>query len=578
MGNKTDKVQHWLSFALSLLIVGFGQPARSTILGVVAAGCGYALFFTCLRKGQKSTYRFFTGALWYFFVQMIQLSWMTSIEFQGYYILWVYAGVCFLLSLQWGALTLLIPREGEVPLYRMLSIASAWTLMEWLRLLPLCGFTWSPAGMALSSSSLSMQFASVFGVLGLSFWVIFTNMACLNAHRSHWKWSRALSFLAIAALPYLYGMLHLRQATQPASHPKIHVALVQTHMLPSHKIPYPDRMEDYIPAMQQWQSLVTALKEEEKDPWDLIVFPEGAVRYPSDFCVYILKDILFYLTELYGQEVYQLLPPLKTPYAQLCYAEGRLQWCASNLFWCQTLANIYQAEIVIGLDTFDRTTEQNFNSAFHFLPNQLKFERYDKQVLLPLAEYLPFEPLRALAARYGIAHFFSRGNRSVVFNGKLSLSPSICYEETFSEAIRKSGQNGVDLFVNLTNDNYFPRTSLHRQHFFHSRLRAVENGTPLMRACNTGVSGVVDCFGKSVAILKQGEQIGKSTVLSAEVDTHSCPTLFTLWGELGILALSLSFCLVEGYARFLGFSKRTSSKKLTCLEQTEIVQKSKIES
>ncbi|MES2121386.1 MAG: hypothetical protein V4492_01245 [Chlamydiota bacterium] len=343
-------------FGMSFVIVGLGQPERSAVLGLLSAACGYALFFASLRTIQTASRRFLAGAIWFFLVQLIHLSWMRSIEFQGYYILFVYAGLCLLLALQFGALTLIVPREGSISVRRMLLVASVWTLMEWVRVFPFCGFTWNPAGMALSSCILSIQFASIFGVLGLSFWVIFTNLTFLNWVRAHRDWNAAVLFIAIAGVPYVFGLFHLNQKTTTDAIPSIHAALVQTHLLPSHKIPYPDRLDEYIPPLEQWKSIIVGLNE--KQAWDLIVLPEGTVRYQSDLAAYWLKDVLLSLVEAYGPEVYLSLPPLRAPFAERRYAEGGWHWCVSNLFWCQALCNIYRAELVIGLDHFERATER----------------------------------------------------------------------------------------------------------------------------------------------------------------------------------------------------------------------------
>ncbi len=125
------------------------------------------------------------------------------------------------------------------------------------------------------------------------------------------------------------------------------------------------------------------------------------------------------------------------------------------------------------------------------------------------------------------------------------MSPSICYEETFPEIMHSAKKKRAGLFVNLTNDNYFPNTQLHAQHFFHARLRAVENGIPLARACNTGVTAVVDCFGRKIASLAPGCEVGKCEVLSTRIPTDSCKTIFSFWGQRGIIALCLVMCLFE---------------------------------
>ena len=161
-------------------------------------------------------------------------------------------------------------------------------------------------------------------------------------------------------------------------------------------------------------------------------------------------------------------------------------------------------------------------------------ERYDKQILLPLAEYLPFDFLRPLTKSYGIYAFFSHGEGAKIFGEKKLFSPSVCYEETFPSIMRQARVEGAELFVNVTNDNYYPNSSLHKQHLFHARLRAVENGIPLIRACNSGGTAAIDSFGKMLAFFQSQEG-----VLQCRLATYHYPTLYSFWGDFGIVSLCL---------------------------------------
>ena len=73
----------------------------------------------------------------------------------------------------------------------------------------------------------------------------------------------------------------------------------------------------------------------------------------------------------------------------------------NNLFWAQAVANHYGSEVVLGLDDSDEEKGEHFNAAFHVMPHKHAINRYEKRVLLPLAEYLPFSFLKPLVARYG---------------------------------------------------------------------------------------------------------------------------------------------------------------------------------
>ena len=96
-----------LNFFLSWLIVAFGQPSWIPILGPAAAVCGFALFWKTVSSLNKSE-RFWRATLWFACVELIHLSWMTSIDYQGYYILFSYAGLALWMGAQFGCLTLLV--------------------------------------------------------------------------------------------------------------------------------------------------------------------------------------------------------------------------------------------------------------------------------------------------------------------------------------------------------------------------------------------------------------------------------------------------------------------------------------
>ncbi|MBI3508591.1 MAG: hypothetical protein HY069_03000, partial [Chlamydiia bacterium] len=82
-----------------------------------------------------------------------------------------------------------------------------------------------------------------------------------------------------------------------------------------------------------------------------------------------------------------------------------------------------------------------------------------------------------------------------------------------------------------TNDNYYPNSSLYKQHLFHARVRAVENGVPLIRSCNGGGSGVIDSLGR---VLKGGisKEIG---VITCQFPFHNYNTIFSYYGQRGVV-------------------------------------------
>jgi apolipoprotein N-acyltransferase len=198
---------------------------------------------------------------------------------------------------------------------------------------------------------------------------------------------------------------------------------------------------------------------------------------------------------------------------------------------------------VIGLDDSDEENGETYNAAFHLLPHKTTINRYEKRVLLPLAEYLPFSFLKPLVARYGITDFFTHGKEAKVFEGAYPLNISICYEECFSHLIRQGKLGGAKLFINVTNDAWYPSSRLHLSHFSHGKLRAIENGVPVVRACNTGVTAAVDSLGRTVGQLGTENLEVQRGALITELNLYTYPTLYTYLGDYLIVALSFILIL-----------------------------------
>jgi apolipoprotein N-acyltransferase len=545
--NSQTSPQFLSLFFLSWLIVSLGQPAWIPYFCPVAAACGFALLWLSLRGIKKGRFWWATG--WYACVQLIQLSWLTSIDYQGYYILGVYGTLSLVLGMQFGLLTQFFLAKPKIDWTRILAAASLWVLMEWSRLFVLCGFSWNPVGLAMTSMIYPLQFANLWGIYGLSFWVILVNAAVyrlLSNRELGGKNGRRIGlWVALALLPYLYGYVFVHCCNEEVSPPTLSVGLVQTGLMPSQKVPLPGREKDFIAPLDQWKRILVNLQSQ-KTEWDLLIFPEAVVPMRADLYAYPYEQVISRLQGIYGPNLAIQLPFLKPPFAQQRILGGKFVLCVSNAFMAQAIANIHGAEVVIGLDHFDPISRRHFNSAFHFLPMSHKIQRYDKQVLLPLAEYLPFTWLKSLTSRYGITEFFSQGKETRVLGERIPFSLSICYEETFPNLIRDGRLEGAQLFVNVTNDNYYPFSRLPEQHFTHARLRSVENGVPLLRACNTGVTAGIDRFGRTISRLAENQEDPETFqgTLNVELGLESHKTLYMFWGDAGIIGLAMLILLV----------------------------------
>jgi apolipoprotein N-acyltransferase len=161
---------------------------------------------------------------------------------------------------------------------------------------------------------------------------------------------------------------------------------------------------------------------------------------------------------------------------------------------------------------------------------------YDKVHLVPFGEYMPMRqwlPFPAIAADIGD---FTRGDgvRSLRVLGLPPFSPLICYEAIFPDS-SVDPTDRPDLIVNVTNDAWYGNTIGPYQHFAIARVRAIEQGLPLARSANTGISGMVDPLGRIVVRLGLGKRGFIDTGLPAPLP----PTFFSKWQEIPVYLMFL---------------------------------------
>jgi apolipoprotein N-acyltransferase len=167
---------------------------------------------------------------------------------------------------------------------------------------------------------------------------------------------------------------------------------------------------------------------------------------------------------------------------------------------------------------------------------------YDKTHLVPFGEYLPWQSTLEAIGLEQLTRMRGGFSEGVVprpplhVPGLPSVGPLICYEAIFPGVGRASAAR-PGLLVNVTNDGWFGNTTGPRQHFHQARVRAVEEGTPLIRAANNGISAVVDSVGRVIVMLGVNE---RGSIDSHLPRSHS-PPLYAVVGDMGFLAVGLLF-------------------------------------
>ena len=175
----------------------------------------------------------------------------------------------------------------------------------------------------------------------------------------------------------------------------------------------------------------------------------------------------------------------------------------------RALARAAKVPILIGSAEIERgTPTKYYNSAFLLRPDGTDAGVYRKMQLVPFGEYIPFKRvLFFVAPLVEAAGDFSAGESPVLlpFNGHL-MRTAICYEIVYPDLVRRFVVAGSELLPTITNDAWFGATSAPYQHFAQASMRAIENGRYLVRAANTGISGVVDPYGRIIAQSRLSEQ------------------------------------------------------------------------
>jgi len=176
----------------------------------------------------------------------------------------------------------------------------------------------------------------------------------------------------------------------------------------------------------------------------------------------------------------------------------------------------------------------------------LPVQVYDKHHIVPFGEYIP---LGGLLSRFGIRGMaategdgFSRGPGPQLLDlGPLGRAlPLICYEAVFAHDVGGT-EDRPDLLIQITNDAWFGKNSGPQQHFAQARMRAIEQGLPMLRTANTGISAVIDPWGRVLHSLP----LGVMGIIDAPLPLPRDPTIYSVTGDKPLfLFLTMLLCVL----------------------------------
>jgi apolipoprotein N-acyltransferase len=406
------------------------------------------------------------------------------------------------LGLFWGTATALYRRFLPGGVKRVLFFAALFCLLEWLRGHVLTGFPWNPAGASWRAGSAASQFASVAGVYGLSLVTVAAAAAfaplLAAGPRGPRLGAAALGALAVSAL-MVGGAGRLGQARLEFTDTVVRI--VQADV---------DQESKWTP--EAYRGIVERYVNLTAGPGaltpDLIIWPEGALPASASqvFAPDSAEAVAIARALQPGQT---LIMGLSRGVADASAPEGGRYF--NSLF---VLADEGGAGLRI--------------SAI-----------YDKHRLVPFGEYLPAGGLLGALGIRSLTHMpvdFSAGPRPAPIDipGAPRAQPLICYESLYPGFTPGSGGR-PGWIVNISNDAWFGRTSGPIQHLNLASYRAIETGLPIVRSTPTGVSAMIDPWGRIVG--DQRLEPGESGVIDASLPR---PTGITLYGRIGDLLFWLA--------------------------------------
>lgn len=457
---------------LALPPIGFFPILLLCVPGICAltrhAQSGWRAFLTCWSFGAGY---FIFGLYWVSMALLVDLqswAWVLPLSlFVGPALLGIIYAFIPLLARRW---------RTDAALYSLAFIC-IWSIVEYARGHMMTGFPWNLPGYAWMHALPVVQIASVIGIYGLT---LLTLLWAATPALWHVKILRVIALASFIACLAFGGVRLWQNPTQQNG--DYTVRIVQAN------IPQTAKWEQD----EQWRNLEKhALMSERTKPATFVIWPETAVT--SDLEMF--PEIAQYIGQRLPKNSIGILGALR-------------------------------------MSEKETGGYDYYNGVVMLDPKANVLATYDKFHLVPFGEYIPFRdkisftPL-ALALS-GIGDFTAgNGNQTVRIDDLPAFSPLVCYEVIFPGAV-SAFDDRPDFLVNVTNDGWYGISAGPYQHLEIARMRAVEEGLPLARAANTGVSAIIDALGRKVAT--QG--LGSAGTLDSILPAPLAPTPYVKWGDI----------------------------------------------
>jgi apolipoprotein N-acyltransferase len=374
----------------------------------------------------------------------------------------------------------LVARAGASAL---LLAPPIWVATEFARGYVFGGFPWVPLGNSQVTVLPVVQIASLFGVYGVSLLVAFVNaaiaFALLEPGRARTRVVAAAGLLLLVVA--VWGTWRVADSSLTRLGTPIRVGLIQGNIAQDDK----------------WKP-----SEARRIFTTYIAMTRDAVRRGAQYVIW---------------------PESSTPFT---FGED-----PSGDQAVRALALEVGVPILVGSDELVHSTPPaSYNSAFQVAPDGRTAAVYRKMHLVPFGEFIPLQHwISFVAPLVKRLMPFSEGESSVMLPvGSHRASTSICYEVVFPALVRDAVNMGSELLTTITNDGWYGNSSAPFQHFELASMRAIEQGRYLARAANTGISGLIDPYGRVLARSGIFEQVG----LVGEVRFLPTRTMYARVGDV----------------------------------------------
>ncbi|MBI5168920.1 MAG: apolipoprotein N-acyltransferase [Candidatus Eisenbacteria bacterium] len=408
----------------------------------------------CFRLGYAGGFAFFlVGTHWIGLLSDVAMT-VPVLKYAGWVLSAAYLG------LFWGAAAAV-----AAWLARRSGIAARWTfavalmLIEWVRGAGDIGFPWFQPGYTQYATS-ALGLAAAGGVFAVTAWVLLVNACVLGATRD--RTPRDFVWLALVLAGGLGAGAWLRGAPIATDGTRPRVALVQGN----------------IPGEEKWSG-----RHQEEILARFLALSDSAFAAPPEGGATARPVMVVWPETATGSYLRK----------QLAQSIAVARWAS------RTGAAVFAGYADYSYDADGKP--QPWNAAGIWNPDGRLSPTYAKRHLVPFGERMPFQWLVPALGRvdFGQAEW-AQGTGPVVFDGQTGkFSALICFESIFPELARADVNAGSRCLVIVTTDEWFGRSAAVFQHAAMARFRAVENGVPVLRCANTGLTQVIDARGAVVA-------------------------------------------------------------------------------